>query len=117
MSSHKVRRTAYLSHLSTAINKLNSAITEKASEETVTVYLEQVNLKYVRVETATDIIQEDMEDEDELTADIDKMNEVENVVTELRVRTKLYLEKAKPKVSEPKPEPPATAQNPIPIRS
>ena len=116
MSSHKVRRTAYLSHLSTAINKLNSAITEKASEETVTVYLEQVNLKYVRVETATDIIQEDMEDEDELTADIDKMNEVENVVTELRVRTKLYLEKAKPKVSEPKPEPPATAQNPIPIQ-
>ena len=84
MSSHSVRRTAYLDHLSTAINKLNSAITDKASEETVTVYLEQVNLKFTRVETATDIIQEDLED-DELTADIAKMDEVENVVPELRV--------------------------------
>ena len=104
MTSNITKRKAYLAHLSTAINKLKTAIEEKSNEETVLIYLEQVNVKFQRVEETTAIIQDGLE-EDELIADIDKMDEVENHVTEIKVRANTYIEKSKKLTPEPIPPP------------
>lgn len=107
MTSQAVKRKAYSSHLSTAVNKLNTALGENSDEQTIQILLERVDLKYKRLEDASDTLQEKME-ETELLADMDKMNEIENAVTEVRVKAKHYIEKLKEKAAKENPPQPTT---------
>ena len=47
-------------------------------------------------------------EETELLADMDKMNEIENAVTEVRVKAKHYIEKLKEKAAKENPPQPTT---------
>ena len=94
MPSDKARRAAFTSHLVVAINKLKAELTEGSpDEEKILYYVEQVQSKFQKVEDITNKMQEKMDDEEEIKADIDKFVLLENQVIEVKVQAKAYLEK------------------------
>lgn len=108
MTSEAVKRKAYLSHLSTAVNKLELAMKDKVpSIENMSILLEQVSLKFQRVEDSTNRLQEKME-EAELILDISKMDELENNVTEVKIKAKSCIEQMKEMSKKQEAPPPAT---------
>ena len=79
MTSKQVKKTAFMSHLSGAINKLNEELTKEPNHEvSIVTLVEQVTQKYQKVTTIANEMQEAMTDDAELEADINKMDEVEN---------------------------------------
>ena len=113
MPSDTARRTAFTTHLKVAINKLHAEIiAETPDEEKILYYVEQVQSKFQKVEDITNKMQEKMEDEEEITADIDKFDLLENQVIEVKVKAKSYLEKLHKKAEVKTEETPL--QQPVP---
>ena len=94
MSSNNVKRQAYTSHLSRAVNTLTEEISkENPNPDEIKVGIEKVQVKFNKVLEITSKMQDEMTDETLLAADIDKMEEIENKVISLRTRAKSILEK------------------------
>ena len=93
MTSNEIKRKAYTSHLSTAINKLNTELNNELLDEVkIRSLVEQVEAKYVKLIDIVNILQEEMEAES-LEADIDRMESIENHVIDAKVKAKTILEK------------------------
>ena len=93
MANKEVKRRAYTSHLTRAINTLNEQLTEDTpDEQKITALIEAVQLKFKKVEEIADILQNDME-ETALEADIEKMDALENQVIEVKVKARATLER------------------------
>ena len=104
MTTNEVKRRSYLSHLSTAMNKLSAQLIETTIDETkIQALLDQVTSKFNRVEETTNIIQETMKEEEVLEADIARMDEIENQVIDLKAKAKCALEKLKQPPIKPEP--------------
>ena len=100
----EVKKRSYLSHLSAAINKLNTQLSEESpNEERIKSLIEQVQTKFQKVEDIVSRLQDAM-DETTLEADIDKMDALENQVIEVKVKAQSVLEKIKQKAQAPKAE-------------
>ena len=100
MANKEVKRRAYTSHLTRAINTLNEQLTEDTpDEQKITALIEAVQLKFKKVEDIADILQNDME-ETALEADIEKMDALENQVIEVKVKARATLENIHKKPDE-----------------
>ena len=96
MPTNEVKRRAFSGHLSGAINKLTAHLEEETpDEQKLLALIEQVQIKFKKVVDMADKIQDTMEDDTALEADIAKMDELENTVIEVKVKAKAALEKLK----------------------
>jgi hypothetical protein len=117
MSNKEVKRRAYLAHLTVAINKLTQQLTEDPRDELKIVSLvQQVTLKFQKVEDITDGMQEEM-DAKALEADIQKMDDLENQVIDVKVKAEAVTDDLqKKKLTVPtNPVYPSHPQNPVQI--
>ena len=94
MTSTAVKRQAFTSHLTRAINKLSDELSKDSPDENeIKVGIEQVQVKFNKVVEIANKMQDDMTEEEQLTTDIDKMEELENKVISVRIKAKSTLEK------------------------
>ena len=107
--SKKLKQTknAHVMHLNAAMNSLNEALgAETPDKKTVSKYLDMVEQKYATVVSDSAKLQEALNEDEELTKELDEMNVLEDKVIDLRSDAQHFL-----KENERNPEVAAASDN------
>ena len=93
MPNKTLRRSAYITHLTGAINKLDQALQQEPIEEIlIDSLIEQVTQKFSKVEVCSNELQNEMDDT-ALEADIEKIDDLENQVIDVKVKARAVIDK------------------------